>query len=129
MNPPIQDGLLHLRQAQLEAMRLEHLWSGTDDEEQFAAQDCGRLATLSGYTEWVSPQASTLTLGWDWQLQPGMAGPRVKRLGLPRTNIQVLDDSLRPLPWEHNLQWLADFIDRIDWTSPAFEAVCQQYVN
>ncbi|MDA7414757.1 DUF4902 domain-containing protein [Xenophilus arseniciresistens] len=129
MTSPIQDGLLHLRQAELEALPLEHLWSGTDDDDLSAAQDCGRLATLSGYTEWVSPQARTLTLGWDWQLLAGAERPRVMRRGLPRTNIQVLDESLRPLPWEHNLQWLAAFIDRIDWASPAFEAVCQKHVN
>ena len=129
MNPPLIEGLLHLRQSDLDALRLIHLLSGMDDEEPVAAGDCGRLASMSGYTEWTCPEAATLTLGWDWQLLPGRAWPHVARLGLPRTNIQVVDAVMRPLPWNDNLQVLADFIDRIDWASPAFEAVCQRHVN
>lgn len=131
MNLPRHEGLLHLQPSELAALRLVHLMSGMDDEEDpvVAAGRCGRVAQMSGYTEWVSPDASTLTLGWDWQLLPGVGRPQVARLGLPRTNIQVLDASLRPLPWTHSLQVLADFIDHIDWISPAFEAVCQRHVN
>ena len=130
MNLPLNDGLLHLRQAQLDALRLVHLMSGMDDDEAPPGHAaCGRQAPLSGYTEWICPEAATLTLGWDWQLLPGMGGPQVARLGLPRTNIQVLDDGLRPLPWERNLHVLAEYIDRIDWGPPAFEAVCQRPGN
>lgn len=130
MNPPFDDGLRPVRQSELAALRLVHLMSGMDEESPVpAAGRCGRVAQMSGYTEWISPDASTLTLGWDWQLLPGVGRPQVARLGLPRTNIQVLDASLRPLPWVHNLQVLADFIDGIDWISPAFEAVCQRHVN
>ena len=130
MNPPYHEGLLQLQRSELAALRLIHLLSGMDDEEDGVAADaCGRVAAMSGYTEWVSPDASRLTLGWDWQLLPGVGRPQVMRLGLPRTNIQVLDAGLRPLPWDDNLQVLADFIDGIDWSSPAFEAVCQRHVN
>ncbi|RYF80382.1 MAG: DUF4902 domain-containing protein [Comamonadaceae bacterium] len=121
-------GLLCMRQSDLSALQLVHLLSGMDDDE---AQEgvCGGATTLSGYTEWVSPQAATLTLGWDWQLASGAGQPSVKRLGLPRTNIQVVDGVMRPLPWEVSLQVLAEYIDRLEWASPAFEAVCQSHVN
>jgi len=128
MNLQTSDGLLRMRRSELDALQLTHLLSGMDDEES-GVGGCGCATTLSGYTEWVSPQAATLTLGWDWQLEAGAGEPRVTRLGLPRTNIQVLDGVMRPLPWDDSLQVLADFIDSIEWASPAFEAVCQRHVN
>lgn len=117
------DGKFFLQRWELASLQLTHLLSGVDSGEELLA-DCGRATTLSGYTEWVSPKSAALSLGWDWQMAPTMGEPRVKRLGLPRTNIQVVDDSLHPLPWEKNLQVLADFIDDFEWTPPALEAVC-----
>lgn len=128
MNLQTSDGLLCMRRSDLDALQLTHLLSGMDDEDT-GIGGCGRATTLSGYTEWISPQAATLTLGWDWQLATGAGGPRVTRLGLPRTNIQVVDGVMRPLPWDDSLQVLADYIDSIEWASPAFEAVCQRHVN
>lgn len=128
MNLQISEGLLCMRRSDLDALQLTHLLSGMDDEDA-GIDGCGRATTLSGYTEWVSPQAATLTLGWDWELADGAGAPRVKRLGLPRTNIQVLDGVMRPLPWDDSLRVLADYIDSIEWASPAFEAVCQRHVN
>lgn len=126
MNMQTLDGLLRLRCADLEALHLTHLLSGLDDEDPLAADHCGGVTSLSGYTEWISPDASTLTLGWDWELCSGVGQPHVKRLGLPRTNIQVLDPWQRPLPWEANLQVLAEFIDRIEWSASTFDAICER---
>ena len=122
------DGRLCMRRSDLDALQLTHLLSGMDEEDA-GIQSCGRATHFSGYTEWVSPQSATLTLGWDWHLAAGAGQPSVKRLGLPRTNIQVLDGVMRPLPWDDSLQVLADYIDSIEWASPAFEAVCQRHVN
>lgn len=129
MKSPSSDGLLRLSRAALEQVRLTHLWSGLDDEAEAEAPRCGAASTLSGYTEWVSAQSSSLTLGWDWQLLPSPGQPRVVRLGLPRTNIQVLDECEQPLPWEDNLEVLAAYIDRIEWAEPAFGAVCARHSN
>ena len=128
MNLKTWDGRLCMRRSDLNALQLTHLLSGMDGEDA-GVQSCGRATTFSGYTEWVSPQAATLTLGWDWHLATGAGAPCVKRLGLPRTNIQVLDGVMRPLPWEDSLQVLADYIDSIEWASPALEAVCQRPMN
>ena len=122
------EGLLCMCQSDLGALQLTHLFSGMDEDDASVGA-CGRVTTLSGYTEWISPQSASLTLGWDWQLDAGVGKPPVTRLGLPRTNIQVLDGVMRPLPWDDSLQVLADFIDSIEWASPAFDAVCQRHVN
>ena len=116
------DGRLCLQRSELASLKLMHLLSGMDEDDRSAA-DCGRLTTVSGYTEWISPQSSALTLGWDWQLASDYGHPKVVRLGLPRTNIQVLDDGMSPLPWEASLQVLAEFIDGFEWAPPALQAV------
>jgi hypothetical protein len=129
MNTPFNDGLLRLGRQDLACMQLMHLISGLDDDVEPAevAPVCGGNASMSGYTEWVSADEPRLTLGWDWHLDEGSSTPRVVRLGLPRTNVQVLDGADEPLPWNESLHVLATFIDTFDWNTPAFEAVCQRY--
>ncbi|RZL88427.1 MAG: DUF4902 domain-containing protein [Variovorax sp.] len=120
------DGLLQLRGQDLGALTLIHLISGLDDDN---GQTCGAGTSLSGYTEWVSAQEPRLSLGWDWQLETHPSSARVVRLGLPRTNVQVLNAQEVPLSWDENLHALATLIDTIDWSTPAFEAVCQRYAS
>lgn len=110
-------------------MQLTHLISGLDDDVELDPQHpvCGGSASLCGYTEWVSRQSPALTLGWDWHLDDAALTPRVIRLGLPRTNILVLDNENEPLPWNESLHVLATYIDTFDWNTPAFQAVCQRY--
>lgn len=129
MNTPLNDGLLRLGRQDLAGMQLRHLISGLDDDAEPSPGKpaCGSSASLSGYTEWVSAQAPRLTLGWDWHLDDGASPPRVVRLGLPRTNVQVLDGADQPLPWNESLHVLASFIDTFDWNAPAFQAVCHRY--
>lgn len=129
MKEPLNDGLLRLCRRDLAGMKLTHLNSGLDDDVDLApkAPVCGGSASLCGYTEWVSADDPNLTLGWDWHLDDAALTPRVIRLGLPRTNIQVLDGAREPLPWNESLHVLATFIDTFDWNTPAFQAVCQRY--
>ena len=130
MNTACPDGLLRLRQQDLHDITLVHLMSGLDDgAEGDGASRCGAGTTLSGYTEWVSAQKPGLTLGWDWQLDAGPAATRVVRLGLPRTNVLVVRGEHEPLDWEESLEVLASFIDKFDWNTPAFDAVCERYAS
>jgi len=109
-------------------MTLTHLISGIDEEEEIkGTARCGAGTRLSGYTEWVSTQEPSLTLGWDWELETRQASPQVVRQGLPRTNVLVVRAEDDPLSWDESLEMLANFIDGFDWNTPAFEAVCQRY--
>lgn len=129
MNKPLNDGLLRLSKHELDAMQLMHLISGLDDDEPDVCHKplCGESVALSGYTEWISAQEPRVTLGWDWQLDSSATSPRVVRLGLPRTNVLVVDNTQAPLPWDESLHVLASFIDTFDWNTPAFNAVCDRY--
>ncbi|MGJ7495912.1 DUF4902 domain-containing protein [Variovorax sp. RT4R15] len=127
MTTLLSDGLLRLQRQDLRNFTLTHLVSGLDDEVcNESEQRCGASTSLSGYTEWICTQEPRLSLGWDWQLETSMTA-RVVRLGLPRTNILLLDGERDPLPWNESLHVLATFIDTFDWNTPAFRAVCQRY--
>ena len=128
MNHSFNDGLLRLRLQDLRNVELVHLISGIDDHlADPCVSRCGASTTLSGYTEWISPQEARLTLGWDWQLDVSTAATRIVRLGLPRTNVLIVRSVQDPLPWEQSLGVLASFIDAFDWNAPAFNAVCERY--
>ncbi|MDP9927825.1 DUF4902 domain-containing protein [Variovorax paradoxus] len=128
MNHSFNDGLLRLRLQGLRNVELLHLISGIDDDlADPGVSRCGASTTLSGYTEWISPQEARLTLGWDWQLKVSTAASRIVRLGLPRTNVLIVRSVRDPLPWEQSLGVLASFIDAFDWSAPAFNAVCERY--
>ena len=68
-----------------------------------------------------------LSLGWDWQLEAPRRHRQSRRLGLPHTNILLLDRDRAALPWNESLQVLANFIDGFNWNTPAFRAVCERY--
>jgi len=130
MSLAFDDGLLHLRLQDLRTLRLVHLISGIDEDLADEGEPrCGASATLSGYTEWISPHEPTLTLGWDWQLDTSAAASRIVRLGLPRTNVLIMRGAQDPLRWEQSLHLLAAFIDEFDWSGPAFGAVCERYAS
>ena len=130
MNASYNDGLLRLREQDLRKINLVHLISGIDEEAaESDTPRCGGSTTLSGYTEWIASNEPNLTLGWDWQLDPAGDHSRVVRLGLPRTNVQLVSPGQDPLPWEQSLEVIASFIDTFDWNTPAFNAVCDRYAN
>jgi hypothetical protein len=131
MNQILPDGLLRMHRQDLSALGLSHLVSGLDDDsdERGGDRQCGACTTLSGYTEWVCDSEPRLSLGWDWQLDGQSADGRVCRLGLPRTNVLLLDRDGQALPWNESLQVLANFIDGFDWNTSAFQAVCVRYSN
>ena len=130
MSLAFDDGLLHLRLQDLRTLHLVHLISGIDEDLADPGEPrCGASATLSGYTEWISPQEPRLTLGWDWQLDTGAAASRIVRLGLPRTNVLIMRGAQDPLRWEQSLDLLAAFIDEFDWSAQAFGAVCERYAS
>ena len=70
------DGYLHLPRRKLERIPLQHLLSGTDEEPAGPGPRCGSAASLSGYTEWVSPA------------EPGPSSkPDVRRV-VPRPSVE-----------------------------------------
>ncbi|MDM0043251.1 DUF4902 domain-containing protein [Variovorax dokdonensis] len=122
MNVVQSDGYLRMHARELGRIPLTHLISSLDDEPAAANDRCEGATVLCGYTEWVSPAAPMLSIGWDWAWRglPGRSG--VVRLGLPRTNILLVSETSVPLPWDDSLEALAQYIDGIDWQEVALGA-------
>ena len=112
------DGLIRLTFEELLSAPLVHLMSGLDAHAGRAAQDCGRITTLAGYTEWTSVSRPAVSLGWDWFYDPARGAGRCCRVGLPRSNVMLVDDQGRDKSWSLNLQRLATVVDALPWLEP-----------
>ena len=122
------DGLIRLTLDQLLSTPLEHLVSGVDvDATQSPAAECGRLTCLTGYTEWVSANAPNISIGWDWSLQTSANGPRWIRVGLPRSNLMLVNDTGRDASWHGNLEILGTVVDALAWREILPEVVAARY--
>jgi hypothetical protein len=121
------DGLIRLTVDQLLSTPLEHLVSGVDLDPNGVPAACGRQTSLSGYTEWVSTQDPTISIGWDWRLQTLAAGVRWVRVGLPRSNLMLMQDTGADTPWYGNLEILGTVVDALAWREILPQVVAARY--
>lgn len=126
--PAYPDGLLRLPTPALRTLQLTHLMSGVYEEPFLPMlQACGRPTTITGYTEWIDAEGSPVTLGWDWEIRciPGQV--RWHRLSLPFTNVLLVNEDRRDLPWQRNLHRLAEWVDTLAWAEPLRTALLLRY--
>lgn len=121
------DGLIRLTLDQLLSTPLEHLLSGVDIDASPPAAGCGRQTSLSGYTEWISANDPTISIGWDWRLQTSGTGPRWIRVGLPRSNLMLMQDTGYDNSWHGNLEILGTVVDALAWREIMPDAVAARY--
>ena len=122
------DGLIRLTVDQLLSTPLEHLVSGVDLDANGTVAACGSETSLSGYTEWVSAQDPTISIGWDWRFQTLVAGVCWIRVGLPRSNLMLMQDSGRDTSWQGNLEILGTVVDALAWREILPQVVAARYV-
>lgn len=109
------DGLIHLSMKELLNTPLVHFYSHMDHEITAPIQQCGTVALINGYTEWISATHPTVSLGWDWFLDISHNGIQWTRCGPPRTNLVLLDEHATAYDWTSNLVQLAVVVDRLPW--------------
>lgn len=107
------EGLIRISIAELLQVPFTHLMSGYDDD--LPAVPCGSSTHISGYTEWVSAQQPAITIGWDWTINTINPPPFWQRVGLPRTNVLLVDEHGQDKPWEISLEHLATVADALPW--------------
>lgn len=117
------DGLIHLSLKELLEIPLVHFYSSLDDEITTPIQQCGTVAPISGYTEWINTSQPTVSIGWDWVLEISQNGIQWKRFGLPRTNLVLLDEHARAFDWTSNLVELTEIVDRLLWQDQVAQAL------
>lgn len=121
------DGLIRLTVDQLLSTPLEHLVSGIDPGPHAPAPACGTQTSLSGYTEWISTQDPTISIGWDWRLQTLAQGVRWVRVGLPRSNLMLTQDTGDDASWHGNLEILGTVVDALAWREVLPQVVADRY--
>jgi hypothetical protein len=68
------DGYMRLTFEELQQISLVHLISGLDEDNSALLQEGATFAEITGYTEWAGITSPAISIGWDWRLQPSLAG-------------------------------------------------------
>lgn len=114
-------GLIRLTYEALSVVLLNHLVSGVDTAGFDDA--CGSPTELTGFTEWVTSTSPAITIGWDWKIEFKDGQSRYKRLGLPRSNVILVNDHGQDHDWNQNLSHLGQFVDTMSWPATVDEAI------
>jgi hypothetical protein len=124
----LDDGYVRLTVDEVLCARLAHFVSGLDEQADVCTC-CGARTTISGYTEWISSTRPAVTVGWDWVLDSECGVPRWRRVGLPRTNLLLIDRSCRDFEWRRSLVILGTVVDAMPWQEAARRAVAMRYAT
>jgi len=123
----LDEGCVELRLDSLLATPLVHLVSGLDEEDGVDLKHDGKQTTISGYTEWVSTSEPIISLGWDWHLDPLRGAPWCVRSSPPRSNIRLLDESMREVEWRKSQLALEGVVDALSWQEGTQAAIASRY--
>lgn len=121
----LRDGFLRIALEDLLSVNLTHLVSGLDQGDPTGIRQCGTVTSIMGYTEWIGEApGTTISLGWDWLLeQHQLGGVTCVRIGLPRSNVMLVDAKRCDYGWNRNLQALATVVDAMPWPDQTKRAV------
>ena len=121
------NGLIRLSIEELLSTPITHLVSGVDVEDCPKLGTCGKATTISGYTEWVSTSEPTISIGWDWCIQFTPAGTLWSRVGLPSSNVMLIEEAGHDTGWERSRDILATVIDALPWREQLPQLVAARY--
>lgn len=122
-----QDGQIRLSIPELTLVRLVHLISGMDEDIPECIQSGAVASAITGYTEWVSTDVPTITIGWDWQIQTLNNQVSLKRLGEPRSNLILQDNIGVDLGQQNADRILSDWVDAMEWKDEILHYINGRY--
>ena len=121
------DGLIRLSIEELLSTPITHLVSGVDAEDCPKLSTCGKATSISGYTEWVSTKDPTISIGWDWCIQSTPSGTLWVRVGLPSSNVMLIEDAGNDTGWQRSHDILATVVDALPWQEQLPHFVAARY--
>jgi hypothetical protein len=104
------DGFIRMNENQLMNSPLQHLISTVESTQIEDSQ-----ILYYGFTEWATSLSPALSTGWDWEFveQNGIAS--LKRIGLPRSNIMIVDVSGTDIGFDVTETLIEKKIDTLFW--------------
>ncbi|MNS60973.1 hypothetical protein D3C72_939870 [compost metagenome] len=104
------DGFIRMNENQLMNYPLQHLLSIVETTQIEDSQ-----ILYYGFTEWATSLTPALSTGWDWEFveQDGIAS--LKRIGLPRSNIMIVDVSGTDIGCDVTETLIEKKIDTLFW--------------
>lgn len=104
------DGFIRMNENQLMNYPLQHLISTVESTQIKDSQ-----ILYYGFTEWATSLTPALSTGWDWEFveQDGIAS--LKRIGLPRSNIMIVDVSGTDIGCDITETLIEKKIDTLFW--------------
>jgi hypothetical protein len=121
------DGYVRLMLETFLTISLAHLVSGLDEDHPIPFRNEGSLASISGYTEWVSATMPIITLGWDWRLDVSKGKFDYVRLGAPRCNVMLVDAMQCDLGPFQTSVLLETAIDTLTWQEEVQKQIAARY--
>jgi hypothetical protein len=121
------EGLIRLSISELLATPMKHLISGVDVDGASGLDQCGCPTSISGYTEWVSSNAPTISIGWDWYIQSGPCGSFWTRVGLPSSNVLLIEARDNEEDWDKSRNILATVVDAFPWREHLPNVIAERY--
>ncbi|MDO7537284.1 MULTISPECIES: DUF4902 domain-containing protein [Acinetobacter] len=104
------DGFIRLNENQLMNYPLQHLISIVESTQIEDSQ-----ILYYGFTEWVTSLTPALSTGWDWEFIEYNGITSIKRIGLPRSNIMLVDVSGTDIGFEVTETLIEKKIDTLFW--------------
>lgn len=118
------DGFLRMTLDDLLSITMQHLASGLDESPNAIALRCGSTTEITGYTEWVSASSPRISLGWVWRIDVCLTGHcSISRVGMPFSNVMLIDERKHDYGWSRNLEVLATVVDAMPWGEEAMQAL------
>lgn len=104
------DGFIRMNENQLMNYPLQHLISIVESTQIEDSQ-----ILYYGFTEWVTSLTPALSTGWDWEFIEYNGITNIKRIGLPRSNIMLVDVSGTDIGFEVTETLIEKKIDTLFW--------------
>ena len=104
------DGFIRMNENQLMNYPLQHLLSTVESTQIEDSQ-----ILYYGFTEWATSLTPALSTGWDWEFVENNGIASLKRIGLPRSNIMIVDVSGTDIGCDITETLIEKKIDTLFW--------------
>ncbi|MEQ1065487.1 DUF4902 domain-containing protein [Acinetobacter sp. XH1741] len=104
------DGFIRMNEDQLMTYPLQHVVSIIESTQIEESQIVYR-----GFTEWATLKTPALSTGWDWEFIEQNGFATLKRIGLPRSNIMIVDISGTDIGFDVTETLIKRKIDTLFW--------------